>query len=247
MVLDHSADPDNLHYLNPAKLTVQLRKKLGKVPAAKKPTNHPALPHKELPAFMAELRPRDGIAARALEFAILTAARTGEVLGARWQEIDTEARLWSVPAERMKGERIHRVPLSGPALAVLEAMRSLRQDDFVFPSATSNRSLSDMALLAVLKRLDRSDITTHGFRSTFRTWAADRTDYPREVVEMALAHKTADKTEGAYQRGEPDAGDMLDRRRPMMEAWARYCITPPGKVVPLRPTGSTRESAIRAD
>jgi integrase len=183
-------------------------------------THHTALPYAEIGAFLAELRRREGNAARALEFTILTAARSGEALGARWDEIDLRARLWTVPAARMKAEREHRVPLSTAALAVLERMERVRESDFVFPG-TQRAVLSDMSMLAVLKRMGRDDLTVHGFRSSFRDWGAERTNFPNEMLEMALAHAVGDKVEAAYRRG-----DMFDKRRKLMDAWAAYCAKP---------------------
>jgi integrase len=177
---------------------------------------------------MARLREQDGIAARALEFAILTAGRTGEVIGACWREIDTIEKIWTVPAQRMKADREHRVPLSDRALTILQEMAPLRQSidgreggDFVFPGGRRGRPLSNMAFLMLLRRLNRGDLTAHGFRSTFRDWAAERTNFPSEVAEMALAHAVGDKVEAAYRRG-----DLFERRRRMMTAWATFCATP---------------------
>jgi integrase len=192
--------------------------------------HHAALPYTEIGSFMADLRNEKGIAAAALEFLIMTAGRTGEVIGARWREIDWARRMWSVPAERMKSKREHRVPLSVPALKVLE--RLPRHDEgFIFPGLKADRSLSNMALLVLLGRMKRSDLTVHGFRSSFRDWAAERTSFPREVAEAALAHVLGDKTEAAYQRG-----DMLEKRRRLMEAWAEFCAkrAPANTVLSLR-------------
>jgi integrase len=157
----------------------------------------------------------NGVAALALEFTILTAARTGEVLDARWSEIDTRSAVWTVPAERMKAQRQHRVPLSPEALRVLERARALHNGELVFPSRF-DLSLSS-ALMAVLKRMKRADLTVHGFRATFRTWAAERTMFPREVAEAALAHVVGDDTERAYQRGA-----LFEKRRKLMAEWGRF-------------------------
>jgi integrase len=188
--------------------------------------HHAALPYAEMHDFMHELRRREGIAARALEFVILTAVRTGEAIGARWDEIAGD--VWTIPAERMKSGREHRVPLSDAALELLAALP--REGDYLFGGARPNTHLSNMALLAVLRRLDRADLTTHGFRSTFRDWVAERTNYPRDIAEAALAHAISDKTEAAYRRG-----DALDKRRRLMAEWARYCAEPipTGDVVAL--------------
>jgi integrase len=193
--------------------------------------HHAALPYAELGAFMKELRTNKGTAAAALEFLILTAGRTGEVIGARWPEIDFKSRVWTVPAERMKRGREHRVPLSRPAMAVLERTRG-QGADFVFPSLKAGKPLSNMALLVLLGRMGRGDVTAHGFRSTFRDWAAERTNFPREVAEAALAHAIDDKVEAAYRRG-----DLFEKRRHLMEAWAEFCAkaaTSASRVVAFR-------------
>lgn len=180
--------------------------------------HHAALPYAELPGFMTSLRKRQGVAAKALEFAILTAARSGEVRGMTWGEVDLAVKLWTVPADRMKASEEHVVPLSDAAISVLQAVRDegLEARDVVFPGP-SGSSLSDMTLSAVLKRMGR-DVTVHGFRSTFRDWAGDTTAYPRDVVEMALAHSVGSATERAYRRGR-----ALNKRRELMTAWASYC------------------------
>ena len=170
---------------------------------------------------MSELRQQEGVAARALEFAILTAARTGEVIGARWDEIDFADRLWTVPAQRMKAGREHRVPLSEPAFAILEEMQKVRSEDFVFPGGKVGRPISNMAMLMLLRRMGHIDLTTHGFRSSFRDWAAERTNFPAEVAEMALAHTVSDTVEAAYRRG-----DLFQKRRQLMDAWASFCSAP---------------------
>jgi len=196
--------------------------------------HHAALPYVEISAFLASLRAQQGIAARALEFAILTAARTGEVIGARWTEIDMDAATWTIPAGRMKGGREHRVPLSPSAVALVETMKACRTGEFLFSSLRADRPLSNMSMLAVLRRMKRADITTHGMRSCFRDWAAEMTNYPSEVVEMALAHAVGNKVEAAYRRG-----NLIGKRRKLMEAWAGYCSAPAraGKVVAIRPAG----------
>ena len=202
---------------NPARMRGHLEHLLPKrSKAAVK--HHAALPYAVMPAFMADLRKRDGVAAKALEFAILTAARSGEVRGMTWIEVDLAAKLWTVPAGRMKASEIHEVPLSEPALSVLQSVREkgLAADDVVFPGS-SGSSLSDMTLSAVLERMGR-DVTVHGFRSTFRDWAGDTTAYPRDVVEMALAHSVGSAMERAYRRGR-----ALNKRRELMTAWASYC------------------------
>jgi len=217
----------NLAHILPA------RRKVRKV------EHHAALPFDDMPEFLAALRGREGMSSRALEFAILTAARTGEVLDARWGEFNLAERLWIVPAIRMKGGREHRVPLSDAALAVIDEVRplALTRDGEpdpavpVFPSLRRALPLSNMVLLMLLRRMGRGDLTVHGFRSTFSDWAAERTAYPREVVEMALAHAIGDKVEAAYRRG-----DLFEKRRQLMDAWARFCGAPSGagQVVPMR-------------
>ncbi len=197
--------------------------------------HHAALPWADVGEFLAALRMQAGIGARALEFAILTAARSGEVLGARWGEVDMLAKVWTVPAARMKAGREHRVPLAAPALAVLSAMAKLRTvgspDVHVFPGARPGRPLSIMAMAMVLRRMERGDLTVHGFRSTFRDWCAETTSYPAEVAEAALAHALADKVEAAYRRG-----DLFDKRRRLMDEWAAFCARPAatGEVVAIR-------------
>jgi integrase len=198
------------------------RRKLRRV------VHHAALPYVEAPAFMNELRQREAIAARALEFAILTAGRTSEVLGARWPEIQGET--WIVPSNRMKAAVEHRVPLCRGAVELLAQLP--REGEFVFIGARSGRPLSNMALLVLLRRMGRGDLTAHGFRSTFRDWCAECTGYPREVAEAALAHSIESKVEAAYRRG-----DLFEKRRRLMEEWGSYCespVTERGVVVPLR-------------
>jgi integrase len=191
--------------------------------------HHAALPYPEIGAFIAELRQQEGIAAPALEFAILTAARTGEVRGTRWSEIDLAAKVWNIPASRMKAKKEHRVPLSDAAMTIVKAMSEIRRGDFVFPGTRANRSLSKNALAKALLRTGRTDTTVHGLRSTFRDWAAERTSFPAEIAEGALAHQVGNAVERAYRRS-----DLFDRRRQMMDQWARFCEGPAGgEVVPL--------------
>ena len=191
--------------------------------------HHPALPWREVAAFMASLGAQEGVSALALRFLILTATRTRETLGARWSEIDLAEKVWTVPADRMKAGREHRVPLSDGALSVLAEAAKLRADPdadgFVFPGARDGKPLSDMALLMLLRPMERGDLTAHGFRSTFRDWAGEATNHPREVAEAALAHTIKDKAEAAYARG-----DLMEKRRRLMADWAMFsglsCITP---------------------
>jgi integrase len=185
--------------------------------------HHPALDYRELPAFIATLRTLQGSAARALEFLILTAARTQEVIGAKWDEIEIEQRVWTVPAGRMKASKEHRVPLSARSVELLESLYREANNSFVF-IGPRRAGLSRSALAEMLKRAGRSGVTVHGFRSSFRDWAAERTAYPNHVVEMALAHAIPAAVEAAYRRG-----DLLDKRRRLMDDWAKYCASPPGR------------------
>lgn len=181
--------------------------------------HHPALPYQEVPAFVAELRKRDATAALAMEFAIITAARTGEVIGATWAEIDRKAKLWTVPAVRMKAGKEHRVPLTDRALAILDEAAAMRgEGDLVFPGPRKGKPLSNMAMAMLLKvRMKRTDITVHGFRSSFRDWAGEETSFPREIAEAALAHVVGDEVERAYRRA-----DALEKRRKLMDAWGKF-------------------------
>jgi integrase len=206
---------------NPARWRGHLDQVLPARSQIAKPNHHAALPFAELPAFMAALRAREGIAAMALEFLLLTAARTGEVLGATWDEIDLHEKQWTIPAARMKAGKEHRVPLSDRALKLLKGLPREKGNPFVFIGAQKGSGLSNMAMATLLRRMGRDDITVHGFRSTFRDWAAERTAYPNHVVEMALAHVIGDKVEKAYRRG-----DLFDKRRRLMADWARFAETP---------------------
>jgi integrase len=210
----------------------------GKVARVK---HHPALAWQNVGTFMQALGKQEGVGALALAFAILTAARSGEVIGARWSEMDMQAAVWTVPAIRMKGGREHRVPLSKPALAILRMVAELSaekvSDAYVFPGARAGKPLSVMAMAMVLRRMKRADITVHGFRSAFRDWCSESAGCPREVAEAALAHTLGDKVEAAYRRG-----DLFERRRGLMQDWAAWCSRPvgPAEVVSLRrgaPTG----------
>jgi integrase len=192
--------------------------------------HHAAVDYAVVPAFVADLQTRQATAALALEFAILTAARSGEVLGARLTEFDLERAVWTIPATRMKAGREHRVPLSRRALKVVKAMHKVRDGDFVFPGQKPAKPLSAMALEMVLRRMKIDGVTVHGFRSAFRDWSAERTNFTNEVCEAALAHVIENKAEAAYRRG-----DLFDKRRKLMEAWAVYCAAPnAGKVVAFK-------------
>jgi integrase len=196
--------------------------------------HHKAMAYADVPAFLAALHERPTVASLALEFVILTAARTGEALGARWDEIDAASKIWTVPKTRMKAEREHRVPLSDRALAVLAEARALG-GEFIFPGQRRRKPLSNMALAMLLRRMKIEDVTVHGFRSAFRDWAGDKTTFPREVAEAALAHATGDETEQAYRRS-----DALEKRRRLMDAWAKYLTATPATVIALRPGGVSR-------
>ena len=191
-----------------------------------------AMPYTELPVFLTNLRTREAIAARALEFLILTAARTGEVIGARWNEIDLIDKTWTVPAARMKAHREHRVPMSPRALAILREMEAVREGDddnaYVFPGPKRGKPLSNMAFLMLLRRMELKNLTVHGFRATFKTWASERTSFQNEIAESALAHIIGNKVEQAYRRG-----DLFEKRRKLMDAWARFGEhpTPASKVI----------------
>ena len=209
---------------NPARWKGHLQNLLSKQEKSQK--HHDALGYKDIPAFISELRQRDAIAAYALEFAILAGGRTGEIIGAKWSEFDLEEKLWIVPAGRMKAKREHRVPLSTRAMEILEAMNTVKINDWVF-IAQRDKPLSNMAMLQLLKRMGRNGtdarkagkhITTHGFRSTCRDWAGDCTNYPREILEQVLSHTISSKAEAAYRRG-----DALDKRRVLMQDWAEFC------------------------
>lgn len=200
---------------NPAQWRGNLDAVLPKPSKVKQTEHFKALPISELPGFMADLRKREGTGARALEFTILTAARSGEVRGATWSEIDLEARTWTVPAARMKANRQHVVPLNDPAIALLKALPRFEGTDLLFPS-TKLTQISDMSISAVLRRM-QVDATVHGFRSTFRDWCSEFTNYPHEVAEMALAHTIPSATERAYRRG-----SLMAKRRLLMQDWAKF-------------------------
>lgn len=224
---------------NPARWKGYLDSMLPEPTKVAKNGNHAALPFAEAPAFMKHLRKMEGTGPRALEFTILTATRSGEVRGAKWDEIDLEAGVWTIPAERMKMGKEHEVPLTEDAVGLLKALPRFEDNNLVFP-ASRGGELSDMTLAAVIKRMHESETkagrkgyidpkqadkngnpkiaTPHGFRSTFRDWAAEQTDHPREVAEMALAHSIESKVEAHYRRG-----NLLQKRRALMEDWAAYC------------------------
>lgn len=215
LVLDYAAAKKLRPGDNPARWRGHLDKLLPARSKVARVVHHAALPYDDLPVFMQALRGAPGEAAKALELLILTAARSGEIRGATWNEINLDARLWTIPADRMKAGKEHRVALSDAAVALLRALQ--RRGDFVFPGRDPKRPISDMTLTAVLRRMGRGDLTAHGFRSTFRDWAAERTNYAAELAEMALAHAVPSKVEAAYRRG-----DMLTKRYALMHAWADF-------------------------
>ncbi len=202
---------------NPARWRGHLQNTL---PARKKHTvkHHAAMPHKDVPAFVGQLHARREISSCALEFLILTAARTNEVLGAQWSEIDFDNELWTVPADRMKLRIDHEVPLSSRALEILTVLHEGRYNNYVFPGTKPGKPLSNMVMEMLLRRMKITDVTVHGFRSSFRDWCGDKTNFPREIAEHALAHKVGDDVERSYRRGA-----ALEKRRQLMNAWADYC------------------------
>jgi len=203
---------------NPARWRGHMDKLLPQRTKVSKVEHHPALAYLEVGAFIAELRKQESISAKALEFTILTAARTAEAINAHWDEFDLAAKLWIVPGSRMKAGREHRVPLSDRAVELLKALPREKGSPWVFPGGRAKRPLSNMAMLELLRGMKGDGLTVHGFRSTFRDWAGEETNYPREVAEAALGHVIGDKAEAAYRRG-----DALQKRRSLMDAWARYC------------------------
>ena len=207
---------------NPARWKGNLDKLLPGRSKVRTVKHHAALPYDDISEFMTELGEREGIAARGLEFLILTAARTGEVMDAVWSEFNLDENMWTIPAERMKAGREHRVSLSTEAAGIIADLMAMKISDYVFPGSAANRPLSNMAFLQLLRRMKRADITPHGFRSTFRDWAAERTAYPSEVAEMALAHSVGNRVEAAYRRG-----DLYEKRRRLMDDWARFCNQTP--------------------
>jgi integrase len=215
---------------NPARWRGHIANLLPARGKVRRVVHHAALNWRETGGFMQRLRQNSSINARCLEFLILTATRSGEARGARWSEIDLAHKVWTIPAERMKAARAHRVPLSDPALTLLRTMLQFGDDGLIFPGLKPQSALSDVALTRAVRTANAA-ATVHGFRSTFRDWVAESTNHPRELAEMALAHALRDKIEAAYQRG-----DLLERRRTLMDQWAAFCAKPTiaGDVVPLR-------------
>jgi integrase len=197
--------------------------------------HHAAMPYEDVATFIAKLRAREATASLALELCILTAARSGEILGMQWSEIDIDKKIWTVPANRMKAGREHRVPLSSRAVAILKQLKKARVGEFVFPGQARNKPLSNMAMEMMLRRMKVNNATVHGFRSSFRDWAGNVSNFPREVVETALAHVIGDKAEQAYRRS-----DALEKRRQLMDAWAAYCLDSKARVQ------TTQEEAVYA-
>jgi integrase len=218
---------------NPAKWGGLLEHALPAPGKVARVEHHSALPYVNIAEFMAKVRSAASITARALEFIVLTAARSGEAVGATWDEIDFEAKVWLVPASRMKAGREHRVPLADAAIAVLEAMRAIRLSPYVFPGASAGQPVRGGTVWWLANQL--AGVSVHGLRSSFRDWAAERTGFQREVCEMALAHAIPDAVEKAYRRG-----DLFDKRRKLMDAWAEFCGKPngaargAGAVTPIR-------------
>lgn len=203
---------------NPARWKGHLDHLLPKPSKVQKKEHFAALPYVEIGAFIQALRGQQGVASLAMEFTILTASRTGEVIGARWEEFDLEKGFWTVPAERMKAHKEHIVPLSPRAAQIVRELAQTKLGPWVFPGWKQGTHLSNMGMSKTLQRMNRTDITVHGFRSSFRDWAGEQTNYSRELIEHALAHKLKDKAEAAYARS-----TMPERRRGLMEAWAAYC------------------------
>jgi integrase len=217
---------------NSARWRGHLENLLPKASKVRKVKHHAALPYEDIATFTKALREREGVSARGLEFLILTAARPGEVTNATWDEVNLDKAEWTVPSERMKSGVVHRVPLSLAAVAVLRDMDKVRTSDFVFPGQRDGRPLWTDALRRLLERMGHGGLTSHGFRSTFRDWAAERTGVPGDVAEAALAHTVGNKVEAAYRRG-----DLFDKRRRLMDMWAEYCAEgPKGGVLEFRRT-----------
>lgn len=233
-ILDYAAAHGYRDQTNPARWRGHLDKLLPRPTKIKKPAHHPAMPYDDLPVFMAELQANGSLSALALRFLILTATRTREVLQARWEEIDPETRIWTVPASRTKAGREHRVPLSDAALAVLEALPKIHDNPYLFPGSRPGRPLSNMTLLQLMRGMGygvnctRGDYVPHGFRASFRDWSGEVSSFPYDVAEMALAHVIENKVEAAYRRG-----DLFAKRARMMQAWADFITRPPATVTSL--------------
>lgn len=222
-ILDYAAALKYRDPVNPARWKGHLSKLLVSPAKVKKTTHHPAMPYDEVPAFMAELANNGSVSALALQFLILTATRTQEVLGAQWNEIDLKAAVWTVPADRMKSKREHRIPLPDSAVQILNTLPHIEGNPYLFPGSRQDKPLSNMALLQIMRGLgygvngNRGKYVPHGFRSSFRDWSGEVSSFPRDVAEMALAHVIENKVEAAYRRG-----DLFEKRRHMMQTWADY-------------------------
>ncbi|MFT7571281.1 MAG: integrase [Paracoccaceae bacterium] len=217
---------------NPARWRGHLSETLPKRSSVQKVKHHPAVPYEQVGEFMQDLRQREALSARALEFLILTCARTVEVINAQWDEIDIERKIWVIAAERMKARKEHRAALSDEAITLLEALPRIDGSPFIFAGNRIGRPISNMAMAKLMERMGQGAYTPHGFRSTFRDWSAEQTAFPNEVCEMALAHAVGDKTEAAYRRG-----DLLQKRFRLAKAWAQYCGTASagrGNIEPIR-------------
>jgi len=227
-ILDAAKAKGCRHGENPARWRGHLDHLLSKKSKLTR-AHHAAMPYQEVATFVGRLRESDSVGALALEFCILTAARSGEVLCARWSEIDLDKKIWTLPRDRMKAGREHRVPLSERAVAILRQLAEIRTGDFVFPGQRKGRPLSNMAMEMMLRRMKADSIKVHDFRSSFRDWAGNETSYPRDLIETALAHVIGDKAEQAYRRS-----DALEKRRKLMETWANYCEPGSrGNIIPL--------------
>ncbi|MEW9899732.1 integrase arm-type DNA-binding domain-containing protein [Chitinivorax sp. PXF-14] len=234
LIIDWSIARGHRQAANPAKWRGLLDKLLPAPGKIQRTEHFAALPYLEIQPFIQALRQQEGVGRLAFEFCILTASRTSEAIGARWEEVNIETRVWTIPAERMKARKEHTVPLSDRCMAILEEARQLGSNEgHVFPGRNTGKPLSNMAFLMQLRRMGRDDLTAHGFRSTFRDWCAEATAYPKDVIEMALAHAIENKVEAAYRRG-----DLLEKRRRLMADWAAFCEQrqSAGDVVPIRKT-----------
>ena len=239
-VLDYAAALEYCEPMHPARWKGHLDKLLPKPAKVKKIRHHPAMPYNKLPAFMVELSSNESISALALQFLILTATRTKEVLQATHKEIDLKGRTWTIPAERMKAEKEHRVPLSNEAISILEAAPQIQNNPYIFAGMREGKPLSNMAMLQLMRGMEygvngtRGAYVPHGFRSSFRDWEGEVSSFPRDVAEMALAHTIENKTEAAYRRG-----DLFAKRSKMMQAWANFCgLQPTASVTPIRDAGA---------
>lgn len=247
-ILDYATAHKYRDASNPARWRGHLDKLLARPSKVKTVEHHPAMPYAMLPEFMRELTGNSSISALALAWLILTATRTGETIGTRWDEVDQDAAIWTIPAARMKAKREHRVPLTETTLKILARLPRLEGNPHLFPGARYGRPISNMALLQLMRGMgygvggDRGAYVPHGFRSSFRDWAGEVSSFPREIAEAALAHVLESKVEAAYQRG-----DLLLKRRKLMEAWSTWCMAPSGRVSALPRETSSEEPAAKID